>query len=101
MPDSGARDALERWAAQRAPDLLARAEAEAVALLRDALVAASVAHADAEAPRHRTVSRAKANPNQADPTEERQAAEPPPPTPHDARELLWAYCVLRDDDDPV
>jgi hypothetical protein len=34
-------DDLARWAAERAPDLLARAEREAVAVLRDALVAAA------------------------------------------------------------
>jgi hypothetical protein len=31
-------DELARWAAERAPGLLARAEADAVAILRDALV---------------------------------------------------------------
>ena len=38
-------DELARWAAERAPELLARAEAEAVAVLRDALVAAALPRA--------------------------------------------------------
>jgi len=73
---------LERWAAERAPALLARAEAEAVAVLREALVAAGLRSGVGGAP-----------------TELRRDAEPPAaPAPRDTRALLWAYCVLRDRD---
>jgi Gas vesicle synthesis protein GvpL/GvpF len=71
-------DELGRWAATRAPELLARAEAEAVQVLRDALVAAAL-------PR-----------GTATPT----AADAPPPTakpPEPAGEALWVYCVSRAD----
>lgn len=68
-------DELARWAAGLAPGLRARAEAEAVATLRDALVAAALG--------------------------ERNAAPAPAPRPRsrlagadDGGELLWAYCVL-------
>jgi hypothetical protein len=64
-------DELARWAAKRAPELLARAEAEAVAALRDALVAAAL-------PRGRAASPAPA----------------PAPLSGDA---LWVYCVVRAD----
>jgi hypothetical protein len=60
-------DELARWAASRAPDLIARAEAEAVAELRRALVDA--AHRGRPAP-----------------------APPPRSQPGDA---IWAYCVAR------
>jgi hypothetical protein len=71
-------DELARWAASRAPELLARAEAEAVALLRDALV---------EAAREQT------RPESRRP---RPAAEPPPArVSDDDGELIWAYCVVR------
>jgi hypothetical protein len=68
-------DPLARWAAGRAPDLAARAEAEAVAMLRDALVRAAL--------------------------EERERPEKPaaparaPAESAEPGELLWAYCVLR------
>ena len=65
---------LQTWAAARAPELLARAEAEAVARLRDALVAAAVAPVD-----------------KVDP----QPEPLPPRQPDKAQgELIWAYCVL-------
>ena len=41
-PDRDVSAGLERWAADRAPELIARAEAEAVAVLRDALVTAGL-----------------------------------------------------------
>jgi hypothetical protein len=68
-------DELARWAAERAPALRAKAEAAAVAALRDALVAAALEErgpAAAARPRH----------------------EPKKP---EAGELLWAYCVLPSD----
>jgi hypothetical protein len=88
-PDEGVPGDLAQWAADRAPELVARAEAEAVAVLRDALVAAGL----------RCMGR------EAEPATEpapSAAAEPPlgPATtaaPRDAPDLLWAYCVLRDD----
>lgn len=88
---------LEQWAASRAPELLARAEAEAVAVLRDALVAASVG---ASAP---PVARSSPKPPIAPSSLEPQAAPSHPapsavPSPSDTRELLWAYCVLREAD---
>jgi hypothetical protein len=79
---------LEQWAASRAPELIARAEAEAVAVLRDALVAASLrsARGDAEAQSASTApAAAVAGPAAA-------------PTAPDTRELLWAYCVMREAD---
>ena len=59
-------DELSRWAAGRAPDLLGRAEAEAVAVLRDALVAAAVGG-------------------------RKRKAEP---RPHLEGDVMWAYGVL-------
>lgn len=70
---SAMNDELVRWAAERAPDVVARAEAEAVALVRDVLVAAAL-------PGGRTTPAA-------------------PPLRHDETpepgEALWAYCVAR------
>jgi hypothetical protein len=63
MPDD-----VARWAASRAPALLARAEEEAVAILRDALVRAALPERSHEA---------------------RPAAAQEPP----ASELVWTYCV--------
>lgn len=67
---------VRAWAATRAPELLARAEAEAVALLRDALVAAATAERS-ERPE--------------------QDHEPAPPGGGEGGELLWAYCVVSPD----
>ena len=65
-------DALRRWAAGRAPDLVARAEAEAVAALRDALLEAAVAERR---------------------TREKPAA-PPPRGEKDGATALWTYGVV-------
>jgi hypothetical protein len=82
-------DALERWARQRAPALIARAEAEAAAVLRDALVAASLSEAGARGETSRP----------ATPFAPKAAPAPPPA---DTRPLVWTYCVLRArDPDPV
>jgi hypothetical protein len=74
-------DPLQRWAAGRAPDLLARAEAAAVAALRDALVDAALA--------------------QRREREERSAAPTPPPEPRPtssgAATALWTYGVVAAD----
>jgi gas vesicle protein GvpL/GvpF len=74
-------DEVERWAAERAPELRDRAEADAVAVLRDALVAAALGERrdDAAASLSRQRQRQR-------PTAVRAA-----PGGH----LLWAYCVLR------
>jgi hypothetical protein len=81
-PDRGAPADLERWAAARAPDLIARAEAEAVTVLRDALVTAGL--------RGGRLGQA--------PATEPASASPSASLPPDRRELLWAYCVLRQHD---
>ena len=75
------RGDLAGWAARRAPDLIARAEAEAVAELKAALIAAATAAAPAA---DRPAPRAP---------EPRPAPEPEPPVTGDA---VWAYCVARD-----
>jgi gas vesicle protein GvpL/GvpF len=68
-------DELSGWAEERAPELLARAEAEAVAVIRDALVAAALA-----GPRRPTPAKGR-----------RAAAAAEPPREGSA---LWAYCVV-------
>jgi hypothetical protein len=76
---------LPGWAAERAPDLLARAEADAVAVLRDALVGAVLASRSHAATPERT-------PGQAP---EPAATEPEPVATEPVQgELLWAYCVV-------
>jgi hypothetical protein len=65
---------LHGWARERAPALRARAEAEAVAALRDALVAAALSDERGRA---------------------RTPAPPPPPEP--AGEGIWVYGILRGD----
>jgi Gas vesicle synthesis protein GvpL/GvpF len=79
-------DDLASWARGRAPELLARAEAEAVAALRDALVDAALAQwsggASARPPQRRATPEA------------RPAPEAPPAADRPSGEALWAYCVL-------
>jgi hypothetical protein len=107
-PDHGAPADLEQWAARRAAELVGRAEAEAVAVLRDALVAAGLRRAGV--PRPQAAPRAQAERSDAEPVEQRPAPEsrdagtaretatsPNAATPQDARELLWSYCVVRID----
>ena len=79
-------DDLASWARSRAPELLARAEAEAVAALRDALVEAALAQRGTEMPARRPVRRAT-----PEPPERADAARAEAP----AGDGLWAYCVLR------
>jgi Gas vesicle synthesis protein GvpL/GvpF len=81
-------DALGRWATERAPAILARAEAEAVAALRDALVSAALGGERGAA----TPAAARSAPAPAAAPAESAA---PPST--EAGELLWAYCVLSAD----
>jgi hypothetical protein len=71
-------DELSRWAAKRAPELVARAEAEAVAELKRALLGAVYGE--------RRASRGPAHP---------RSAPPPPRKPAVAGDALWAYCVAR------
>jgi hypothetical protein len=91
-PSPGASDdALERWAAKRAPELIAHAEAEAVAVLRDALVAASAHEAGL-----RNARAAASMPEGDRPPSPKRPAQPPPAAARrGARKLQWAYCVLR------
>jgi hypothetical protein len=72
-------DELARWAAERAPALRARAEAEAVALLRDALLRAAIGERQV-------------------PEERREEPRAEPARSDEPGELLWAYCVLSSDD---
>ncbi len=97
-PEGGGPTGLEQWAAQRAPELMARAEAEAVAVLRDALVAASLGEADAPGgPRVHRPNAARGE--TAERIEQEPVPQPPSPaTPPETGELLWGYCVLRDRD---
>jgi Gas vesicle synthesis protein GvpL/GvpF len=75
-------DGLALGSRPRSPELLARAEAEAVAALRDALIDAALAErgragGSTRAPRRRA------------------APEAPPSHEGPSGEALWAYCVLR------
>jgi hypothetical protein len=83
MPDD-----LERWATGRAGELLARAEAEAVAELKAALLAA------ATAPPHAVMQAGQAAPP---PSEPAVTASAEPTAPQPAGHALWAYCVARAD----
>jgi hypothetical protein len=71
-------DELARWASTRAPDLIARAEAEAVAEIKAALLQAVSLPAPTVAPRR-----------------EQQAVRPASAEP-----LLWAYCVAHAAESP-
>ena len=83
-------DELDRWAAGRARELVARAEAEAVAELKAALLRAAAAPLPAAAPAPRAAPAPAPAP--------RTAAEPPPAGEQEEQgELLWAYCVARDE----
>jgi hypothetical protein len=100
-------DDLRRWAAERAPGLLARAEAEAVEELKRALLEAALGRSGAFA----NAARGTAERRAAEPAEpprsgppaasapEPAAAAPPEPDPAataaPAGDGLWAYCVTR------
>lgn len=84
-PDRDVTAELAQWALDRAPELVARAEAEAVAVLRDALVTAGL----------RGIRRDSETTPEPSPA---AAPEPAIPAPPDAPDLAWAYCVLRDTD---
>jgi hypothetical protein len=113
---------LERWAAQRAPELLARAEAAAVEELKRALVEAALA-GEARVAGPAEARRDEAPPLGAGPAEGRRdearpAAARPRPAPEEARPApasppapeeaapqtgdgVWAYCVTRASDPPA
>jgi hypothetical protein len=73
-------DELARWARERAPGLLARAEAEAVAKLRDAMVAAALEERSPE----RRRARQGGEPEERRVRPKRQSGD-----------ALWSYCVLQ------
>jgi len=73
-------DDLASWARQRAPELLARAEAEAVAALREALVDAALAERGDAVP--------------ARPHRRRVTPAAPPAGDAPSGDALWAYCVF-------
>jgi hypothetical protein len=73
---------LDCWAAERAGELIARAEAEAVAELKAALLLAAAAPSLSAAPA---------------PTESPASEAPPAAAPPPSGHALWAYCVARDD----
>src|SRR5687768_12671784 len=74
--DPRVSDELARWASTRAADLIARAEAEAVAEIKAALLDAVSVRAPTVAPRRESVRPASAEP------------------------LLWAYCVAHAAESP-
>ena len=89
-------DELDRWAADRAGELIARAEAEAVAELKAALLRAATA-----ATKPQAASTHDPRAGETPPLAHRSAVEPPraltPSEPAPAGDALWAYCVARDD----
>jgi hypothetical protein len=84
-------DELDRWAAGRAPELRARAEAEAVEELKQALLKAALLHeAEAERePADAAAAEATRRPASVEATRRPASAAAP------AGDGLWAYCVTR------
>jgi hypothetical protein len=101
-------DELDRWAARRAPELLARAEVEAVEDLKRALLRAALRHeARREPPRAAAAEAARAEPAPAEaggprpaPTAAAPAALRSQPAPAPSGDGLWAYCITRANDPP-
>jgi hypothetical protein len=101
-------DELDRWAARRAPELMARAEAEAVEELKRALLRAALAG------QARRSTSAGVRPDRVRPADAEQPAateaprparddEPQPeaePAATPAGDGLWAYCVTRASEPP-
>jgi hypothetical protein len=83
-------DDLPGWARERASELLARAEADALAQLRDALVAAALAEHRAQA-QHPPRAPARDQPAAKAAPRAVQSDRPVDRTGH----ALWAYCVMR------
>jgi hypothetical protein len=77
-PEPSADNELRRWANEYAPAVLKQAEAEAVQMLRDALVDAALEGRRDSLPSRYTL-----------------AAAAPEPGPATEGHLWWAYCVLR------
>jgi hypothetical protein len=73
---------LGDWARERSPELLKRAEEEAVAVLREALVDAALEERRGKAPARRRAP--------APPPEPAEKA----PKPEPEGDAIWAYCVL-------
>jgi hypothetical protein len=97
MRSGAVPDELARWAARRAPELLARAEAEAVAELKQALLEAALGDRprDRSATPQRTVdrrSRARTEAPQS-PRETKPARGAKPTRAERAGDGIWAYCV--------
>ena len=89
-------DELDRWAARRAPELLARAEAEAVEDLKRALLKAALRH-EAQARREPPRSAAAERPAAVEARPGTPLHEPAAPPVGDG---LWAYCITRASDPP-
>jgi Gas vesicle synthesis protein GvpL/GvpF len=87
---------VSRWAATRAPELLARAEAEAVEELKRALLEAALGGGGASAREAAEFPR----PDARRPREAAPPAEPPPSEDAPAGNGLWAYCVARGGEPP-
>jgi hypothetical protein len=92
-------DELDRWAARRAPELLQRAEAEAVQELTRALLKATLRH-EAQARREPPRSVAAEPPAAADAPRRRARREPTEPAAAPTGDGLWAYCITRASDPP-
>jgi Gas vesicle synthesis protein GvpL/GvpF len=90
-------DELVRWAAGRAPALLARAEAEAVAELKQALVEAAIGERpqDRSARPQRTADRRSGARTKAQQSarETKPARGAKPTRAETAEDGIWAYCV--------
>jgi hypothetical protein len=80
-------DNLASWADRRAPELLARAEADAIATLRDALVNAALAQRREPAPQPARAAR-----------DAPSGGDVPSGGDAPSGDVLWAYCVLRSAD---
>ena len=78
-------DELASWARERGPELLARAEAEVVAALRDALIDAALAERGGGISTRPPLRQAAAE----------AAPEAAPERGVPSGEGFWAYCVLR------
>jgi Gas vesicle synthesis protein GvpL/GvpF len=84
---------VDRWAAARAPDLLARAEAEAVEELKQALLKAALERRAARADAPGRTTERRASPPDRVPAPERGA-----PSTGDG---IWAYCITRSRETPT
>ena len=93
-------DELDRWAAGRAPELLARAEAEAVEELKRALLKAALERQAARAARATpAIGRTRSTPGCPGRPDRRRAAPEPEPAP--SGDGLWAYCITRASEPPA